>query len=199
MEELMVGFDAREMSIDFNQTWTDDQKQTFLLRHDIVKPLTVDTMIWKSVFEVSGIELPDYRSLRSDLWSELSKLRHFLKSSAITEPYWLIAITQIGIELEEWLYYRDIVEPVSVDAAWKFLGYDVAEETLLSGICDMGYREDDGAFARQKYAPHLNQYNLFTDREIAADFAKWSDLRDPGHGPFHLYKLYLIDVSNGFN
>jgi hypothetical protein len=199
MEELMIGFDAREMSIDFNQAWTDDQKQIFILRQDILKPVTVDTWIWKTVFEVADIQLPAYVSLRGDLWAELSKLRLFLKSSAITQPYWVIAVTQVGTqtELEEWLYYRDVIKPSEVGDSWKFLGYDIAEETLLSGICDMGYREDEGAFARQKYAPHLNQYNLFTDREIAADFAKWSNQRDPGHGPFRLYKLYLIDVSNG--
>jgi hypothetical protein len=46
----VVGFDAREMWLDVDSQWTQSQRDAFLLRQDVLKPLSVDSYIWYSVF-----------------------------------------------------------------------------------------------------------------------------------------------------
>ncbi len=49
--ELLLGFDAREMWLEFSEDWSEERQRLFLLRRDIIKPLSAHTVTWRSVFD----------------------------------------------------------------------------------------------------------------------------------------------------
>ncbi len=58
-----------------------------------------------------------------------------------------------------------------------------------------GWREDE-ADLKDHLRPLLNQYHLFSDLETAK--ANWQKIhdREPPHGPFTIFGLYLIEEIN---
>jgi len=47
--DLLLGFDAREMWLDPQEYWPDSRKKLYLLRYDVVRPLSTDTLVWRDV------------------------------------------------------------------------------------------------------------------------------------------------------
>ena len=47
--DLLLGFDAREMRLDVLEDWNEERKSNFLLRRDIVKPLSNEYHLFTSV------------------------------------------------------------------------------------------------------------------------------------------------------
>lgn len=187
LHEIVVDFDAREMEEDFRSQLSQSDQGTFLIRADIVKPLSVDKAIWKSVVQTE--ESTSYQQTR---FADLAQLNKHL--SKIAARYWIIAISQ-------YLAVSDLAclvfTPTMRDPNWALLGYDVAEKELLSGLMDMGYRSEERTYALQEYGHSLNRYHLFDDQSIAFQFASWSNNRDPGHGPFFVCGIYFIqEVHN---
>lgn len=201
MKEKIVGFDAREMWLLYENEWSSQNRDTFLLKTDLYKPLSVDTAIWHSVFDSNienSLERPNKKiGWRHSTWSQLQELEATVTRGQLGFKHWLIAITQllddktseeIGID-----YFP--VEPSKVDNQWKFLGYDVAEKVFLSGLMNMGYApelDNEKEVAQSKYEDSLNEYHLFDDKDSALEFANWSNTRDPGHGPFFVFGVYLV-------
>lgn len=128
-KNAVVGFDAREMWLDVAQQWTEEKKDKFLIRKDVVKPLSVDSYVWYSVLselleprlwlaisrqdkysgsqwddvfsESRKLSAPDnYRPRR--VWRNLASLQDYLQKSwgNIWKPCYLIAVVEIiGDEL----------------------------------------------------------------------------------------------------
>jgi hypothetical protein len=59
LEEKLIGFDAREMWLDVDRLWPQDRKNRWLLRHNVIKPLSVDPTTWPSVFDLDVDAEPD--------------------------------------------------------------------------------------------------------------------------------------------
>src|SRR5690242_11063009 len=49
--DLLLGFDAREMWLDPQDDWPPARKKGYLLRDDVAKPLSTDTAVWRTVFD----------------------------------------------------------------------------------------------------------------------------------------------------
>jgi hypothetical protein len=221
IKEQLIGFDSREMWLSFDETtWPHDQRQIFFLRDDLIKPLSVDQDGgWQSALQGN----PSLRMwwLREDPYAQWPHAEWIFDQSVTTygqlcvsptfvrktieaasphkdKPQWIVAITIIGEEVEiDYPFEAFLTEVRHVDPTWEFVGYDVAEESCgISGLTNMGYRDDVKPFARKQFGSHLNEYHLFTDVEIAQAFATWSNTRDPGHGPFYAYGIYLIERLN---
>lgn len=195
--ERIFGFSAREMWQSFAGEPRSDSDFTFFLRDGIIKPLSVDRWIWPDV--LMSDQLPDNvdrTQFQRTKWHMLSELHASLPDD-LTD-YWTIAITMLvdATIAKQYGIGQIPVEPSEIDASWQFLGFDVAETGLLSGLMDMGYRKSDGeaAFAQRQFGAALNENHLFTDRDIARNFAAWSDTRDPGHGPFYVFGIYQIEA-----
>ena len=56
--DILLGYDLRENWLTFGEMWdAAERSERFLWRQDIEKPLSVDSYIWPSVFDlVSGLE-----------------------------------------------------------------------------------------------------------------------------------------------
>ena len=74
--ELLLGFDAREMWLDVAEYWPEERKRTYLLRQDIVRPLSTDEYVWRSVFDVDiSLQYPQWTGPIQNLWDNLYSFR----------------------------------------------------------------------------------------------------------------------------
>jgi hypothetical protein len=220
IKEQLIGFDAREMWLSFDEIWRPDSRETFLLRDNLVKPLSVDRHGgWQSALQKNPAWMmwwlqddkptswPQSEWIFDDALTTYGQLcisptfvREIIASASPhkEKPQWIVAITIFGDEGDiDYPFEAFLTDVRQIDPTWQFLGYDVAEEyCCISGLTNMGYRDDEKLFAREQFGSHLNEYHLFTDVEIAQAFATWSNTRDPGHGPFYPYGIYLIERLN---
>lgn len=201
-DHLLLGFDAREMWLGPKADRPESDRICFFLRQDVIKQLSVDTTIWSSVFQEQEEEeenLPrthwfvGIHFLRDNLEALQTHMLNFAK------PYWNIAITLLtnlceGQELAYWEARAYNILPAVHDPSWKLLGYDVADQGLLSGLTNCGFdkeTEDIAAF-RQRYVPHLNSYHLLDSTEIAISFRDLSNERVKEHAPFYIFAIWHI-------
>jgi hypothetical protein len=195
----LLGFDVREMWQEYHIIWSRERKDQYLLREDIKKPLSTDTMVWPSVFgAVDELHPPVHRGSLS-LWDDLEEMRDFMVARNITAHifFWTIGITLVSGEFgagQEAMGYPTL-SALSLPAGsehWALLGYDVSDHSLLSGLSNCGYWEDEKSEYTQRWGKHLNHYHLFSEVEPAVEFKEVSDRRVPEHAPFFVYGLYLI-------
>ena len=77
------------------------------------------------------------------------------------------------------------------DHQWKFLGFDVADYWLTSGLSNCGQgiamSEDD----RRPYQSDLNSSGLFQSADLAAKFAVLLNIRVPEHSPFRVFGMWM--------
>src|SRR3990170_299467 len=94
MEDRLLGFDARELWLSPDDLWDAQRKETFLLRFDVGKPLSIDTLVWPSLFDtgqgiglhkaerarlqLAGIPVPAYIGANAGLWDSLAAARSYL-------------------------------------------------------------------------------------------------------------------------
>ncbi len=207
--ELLLGFDAREMWLDVAEYWPEERKRTFLLRQDIVKPLSTDIVVWRSVFDVEQtLNRPQWTGPIQELWEDLATLQAYLDTawSERTLPYWIIAVTlQEDVceseDLLEWYARVSSIIPSLRDPAWAFLGYDVSDKWLLSGLSNCGYgtNETEIQILRETYASDLNEHHLFDALKPAVDFMHFSDERVRAHAPFFVFGIWLIKKEEGLD
>ena len=95
-EEQPLGFDIREMWSQMNVTWSESKKETYLLRPDVTKVLSVDSHVWSWVKTdvKKDMQAP---TLWKDLglWENLYHLHEYLQQDRTTvqHPYQIIGIT----------------------------------------------------------------------------------------------------------
>jgi hypothetical protein len=216
LDERLLGFDARKMWLDPSIHWDRERRDRFLLRMDASPVLSTDELVWPSVFNTHHLPLateseleelglvgpqrPSWIGPNAPLWEDLYRLKAqlFAVDLEIRRPYWIIAITaHLFPEIASQLTYGPYFEKTNPDRrrqSWTFLGYDVSDGSLLSGLTNCGYTQDD----RQKQpasllVKELNPYHLFDSIEPAEAFRKYSDERVKEHAPFLVYGLYLVE------
>ncbi len=228
--ELLLGFDAREMWLDVAEYWPEERKRRFLLRRDIVKPLSTDILVWRSVFDVEQtLNRPQWTGPIQELWEDLATLQAYMDTawSERTLPSWIIAVTlqedvcesedllewyarasniiddtvpgvlPLSGDLLEWYARASRIIPALRDPAWAFLGYDVSDKWLLSGLSDCGTNETEIQILRETYASDLNEHHLFDAIKPAVDFMHVSDERVRAHAPFFVFGIWLIKKEEG--
>ena len=144
-KDFMLGYDARTISSASKMLWDDSRRSDYLLKHDVDLPLSVDRVVWPSIFDWGigvGFSPSERRrllfagvTLGSDvgvgarpLFSDVGQLATSLSTpiDSVYVPFW-----KIGVALGE-AEISDAHEDVS------FLGYDVADESFISGLANCG-------------------------------------------------------------
>ena len=205
--ELLLGFDAREMWLGPQDYWPVSRKKMYLLRYDVVRPLSTDTAVWRTVFDAdTSLQRPQWTGPMMGLWDDLATLQKYMDTawSARTLPYWIIAVTlQEDVResenlLERYARTANII-PALRDPAWAFLGYDVSDQWLLSGLSNCGYGTNESKIQilRDSYASELNEHHLFDSIKPAVDFMRFSDERVRAHAPFFVFGIWLIKKEEG--
>jgi hypothetical protein len=198
-EDLLLGFDARQMSSEDSPEWDAQRREDFLLRLDVSRPLSTDTIVWPSI---CAEELRIATALgHQDLWSDLQRLQSCTAASerSTTSPYHLVAITLHLTESDEaerdyWQTQVPHPTPSTRQEGWTFLGYDVSDRWLLSGLSNCGFLppQDDVPALREQWGKKLNAYHLFDELEHAAAFREFSNRRVVEHSPFFIFGIWLI-------
>ena len=179
-EETVLGYDVRVRPA----PWPEERRRQYLLGN-AAAPLSVDMSVWPSRRGTAR---------RGDLETDPCFIEEFFKKSAEADV-WLIAIT-----LQKELYRKEFSSwgLGAVDVAWKFLGYDIADQGMLSGLSNCMYSEKEIAILKSVWSADLNQYDLFSDIACAVKFRTLTELRVPEHSPFAVYGLYrILDSAYG--
>jgi hypothetical protein len=214
LDERLLGFDARKMWLDPKIHWDRERRAHFLLRMDAGRVLSTDDLVWPSVFHthqlpltpkseleelgLDGPQRPRWVGPNLPLWEDLDSLKaHLLaKDAGIKRPYWIIAVTaHLYSEIESQLTYGPYFEktdPGRLKPWWTFLGYDVSDGSLLSGLTNCGYTQDEKRNPPAT-AEDLNRHHLFDSLKQADKFRTYSDNRVKEHAPFLVYGLYLVE------
>jgi len=202
-EGRIIGYDARENWLTLDQGWVEQRKQGFLYRLDVIKPLSVDTQVWPTIFESEQRSDIVERFGFQSSWADLATLQ-----SAVTKKHqersmraWrMIAITLLlGHYSQEakvpWESRLSPVHPDQRGGNWEFVGYDVADQWMLSALSNCGFLPglDDVQHLRAEWGPRLNAFHLFQNIHDAILFKHFSDqrLRDD-HAPCFVYGLWFV-------
>lgn len=204
IEEHLLGFDAREM-LATAASWTVERRQSLLLAN-VRKPLSADSLAWLSLYEegagiprpgLPNLQPPTWRGPNASLWDDLGRLERDLATAHVRIPYWLVAFTWLAdkASLSDPRSYGPFVEPVTPEEQspdWLFLGFDVGDGSLLSGLMNCGYEDAERVALAKQWAPRLNEHHLFLDSEAALAFRLEANRQVPSHAPFFVYGLWLI-------
>jgi hypothetical protein len=194
VSECLLGFDVRvPLGEDL---WPLERRRLFLIRDDVAAPLSVDTMVWPSVFDER--QTPEWIGGNAGLWEDLGKLRRHWTGPAATDvvgPYSLIAVawwSDAGFEdASDVGPYADPTNPPQRDETWRLLGFDVADGSLLSGLSNCGFEAGEAA-PLEHFAADLNDHHLLATLDAAFAFRDATNARVPEHAPFFVYALHEI-------
>jgi len=201
-EEQIVGYDAREHWLT-TENWTEERKQSFLYRLNVLKPLSIDRRVWPTIFEAEQRPIPTQRSGFQDCWSDFSSLQSAVTQAFQEEPMraWrMIAITLIlgnycqGDDVP-WSSRLPPTYPNQRSASWVFLGYDVGDQWMLSVLSNCGFLPglDDVPKLRNEWGGRLNQFHLFQHLDDAIAFKGFSDDRlRADQAPCFVFGLWIV-------
>jgi hypothetical protein len=217
LQEKVLGFDFREVWRSSDDLWPLKRREIFLLNLDAAKPLSVDSTVWPSVFDIgqgiglpqaerqrlgmAGLELPQWIGPNAGLWENLDDMRRYLADRwQDPRPHSSIAITWLSdqefSDAGQAGPYLEPTSPAGINPDWLFLGFDVADGSLVSGLSNCGYLPDEVARLRSEWWPHVNENHLFRNAATAFKFRELADARVPEHAPFFVYGLYVIEHQN---
>jgi hypothetical protein len=209
----LIGFDIRTGSKDYiHALWTQERRSAYLLDSEIKWPLSIDQMVWPSFFHYAGtvFQIEDsINSLAIDavpnnprqaglrLWANMEEMRTFFLTQKVNkQPCGII----IGIKVfsayplhsKDWwnAVLEPSVLPVEFPNEWILLGYDIADQDMISGLSNCGYGAEEKYLLQQTWPARLNEYGLFMSLEHAVEFQKITERRVPEHAPFYVYGLF---------
>ena len=158
IEDRLIGFDVRELWLNPDDLWDNGRRDTFLLRTDALKPLSTDELVWPSVFgapvqdlppkireplRLAGIATPSWIGPNAHVWEDLPAMKRHLASWAQPQPYAVIAVSWFSdcgfSDGGQFGPYLGSTNPLARPPDWRFLGYDVSDGSLLSGLSNCGY------------------------------------------------------------
>ena len=206
----LLGFDIRICEpVGTTNGWPSERRSTYLLRTEVRWPLSVDTMVWPSVFHFSNrLEPQSHESIDLDpstdiqlvlrLWDSRCAMEQKYRQCAPQGQCYVrvaIELVQTGGDDPSWTpILNAFPESDTATADWLFLGYDVADSDFVSGLMNISYTAPERA-ELVAWARHLNKFGLFDDVEKAAEFKIISNRRTPDHASFLVYRL-LADLSD---
>lgn len=185
----LYGFDARAPIGVSDPAWTDERRARYLIRPNILRPLSVDPRVWPGVLPAGLTDgaAPDY-------WADLGALRHACIARGLGQgSAILVALVVLGGSDHAGALLVPC-SPEAIDPVWEPLGWDVADNGLVSGLSNCGFSPDleDTSGIRLRFGSRLNEYGLFNELTEAEAFRVLSDLRMPEHAPFLIHRIFLV-------
>lgn len=160
MSEFIFLRELRSSISSLPELWPAHRRERYLLR-DVDIPLSADYRVWP----------------------------HAKNDSVSPQAVVVTAIddTVRALQIRMGLAIAPAVFPGELNC--KRLGYDVCDVTLLSGLLNCGYNPDDKEnFAG--FASGLNEWHLFSESQLAEEFAAKSNVRIAEHSPFGVFGVY---------
>jgi hypothetical protein len=216
MNRHLIEFDVRVAPERIPAEPEDERyRAEFLLRPDVGWPMSVDGMIWPSVFFSEAVrggpnrfETVPIDQVRQDAWPwlDLAKMRAWYEAHRPPGPRDVsIAIellTDRPLEGTTILYEEsggircglsvEPVVPACLPDGSILLGFDVADASQISGLMNCGYTPEEIASWRATWGPRLNDRGLLGTLEDAIAFREATDRRVEEHAPFWVYALWQL-------
>jgi hypothetical protein len=208
----LLGFDLRLTDeLYLSPEWPKERRDSYLLNPSVRWPLSVDKMVWPTVFEydetgrtsdlkpVVQIEPVSFHQEALELWSDCSEMIRVASKCGIPKEATVPIALDIASEtsLLDFSYWHAVLDDsyplISFDETWVLLGYDVADCYRLSGLANCSYRTEDKLLLSQEWSSALNQFGLIQTFDAAAQFVRITNRRVSDHAPFFVYGIY----SNG--
>ena len=217
MNKWLIRYDVRmppELYVD--RRWNADARAQYLLRPDVPWPLSVDPLIWPSVFFSEIFKLPHFESYSTieidpsldngTQWLHLDTMRACYDVHRALAPNAIFVAIELLSEKEAegptisydrghaaiWL---EPTVPSRPPEGSSLLGYDVADAGWISGLSNCGYTADEIHTLAPVWGPRLNSFGLLTNVEDAVAFRQVCDNRVPEHAPFWIYALWRLPVE----
>ena len=217
MNRHLIEFDVRVAPERIRPDPEDDKyRAEFLLRPDAGWPMSVDGLIWPSVF-VFADQLHDPRNVYGTVsidevreeaspWLDLARMRAWYEAHRPPGPRDVcIAVellterplegTAILYEMSGGILCGLSVEPVvpsRLPGGSILLGFDVADASGISGLMNCGYTPEELASWRPTWGPRLNERGLLSTLGDAVAFREAADRRVEEHGPFWVFALWQL-------
>jgi len=191
---LTLGFDIRQPlgNCDVSQ-WTRERREQFLIRPEILCPLSVDSSVWPRAWETSN-EGPMH------LWGSVSQILTTFPAEISSEPSSPIVI-EIAVIAAEHMYrhWKNILEGTlhpeldrALGITLQDYGYDVADQFLLSGLSNCMLKPEELEKLRKPWKTSINSYGLFAGSEDAVRYSSICDSLIPEHAPFCAYRIRAV-------
>ncbi len=194
----MIGFDARQLKADQRDP---SPRSISPLRDDIAQPFSVDVMVWKSIYDL-GTELtrPVWVGPIQNQWENLLLLMKHLEDrwTWTSGPFTVIASALLRTDASSlveslWQGALGTASPASPVPSWSFLGFDVADRFLQSGLANsvpssrLGFND-----LRRDFGHLLNRYHLFSDAGHGAACCEVINRLAPEHAPFFVFGIWSV-------
>lgn len=186
--KILIGYSIRSLLED--KSWTQKRRKLFLINPDIKLPKSVSNVGWDMIDEFIDLDNDD------NLFSLTFGFQN--QDELLNISHYQIQQTD-RVVVRSCIHYLHFVptfvwalnmQSYQDDDGFYFLGYDVADSGMTSGLSNCGYTENDLKYCQVQYLPFLNQHGLFDDFDVAVDFLDYTNRRVVEHTPFYVYSLY---------
>ena len=182
----LVGFSIRCTRND--PDWTPLRRQEFLLNPRVSRPISVDPDVWEqlspNLLNVGGV------GVRLPYWEDHQAMLNASQyASGLDDAVEVTIVVYATERLPEFAEAAGVREVGEATKGKTSLGYDIADDGLISGLSNCAYTSKDRQ-AFEEFVPHLNRYGLLTSLEVADRFRSLTDARVPDHAPFFVYQIF---------
>jgi hypothetical protein len=210
----VLGFDFRFNSSWYADEWPADRRAEYLINPRVESPLSVDTLVWPSVFDVPAEsmilrnplaplllepDLEDYRQQAFGLWSSADKMAATVIAGGASARGSAIAIeiiTNSGLLHDEGWHDRighvSACTPSNVD--WPRVGFDVADIDLVSALSNPTWPLEDETDFRFEWIGRVNRHGLLRDLDSAVEFASQMSRKAPAETRLFVFRLAIKAV-----
>jgi len=190
---LFAGADIRVNPDQHDPDWNQERRQRFLIRTDVRRPLSLDTMVWPRPATVH-----DERVEEPAPWLDVESVRcRCARLQPQAQGAWVvIAIGAVAADANsrKMLARSGIDTELVAETNWQLLGFDVVDGAI-SGLSNCGFEEGERAGLRA-WTSRINDHGLLSNLSDALLFRSLTDQRVPEHAPFQVCGLWLVPSSD---
>lgn len=187
--EQLIGYDVR-VAPEYLKASEPGYLRDFAINDKAENVLTVDTLIWPSAFSRS-MQRERWIGPNCGLWEKIEEIRD--QSKPLNgEILWLIAATIVTDETTILPVGGIQTIDSELSAESVFIGYDVADSSMLSVLSNCAYSSSEMLEFRLSHTSLLNKFNLFNTASDALYFCQIAAERVPEHAHSYCIGLYKI-------
>ena len=201
--QKILGYQLRVSLSNLKCLWTPNRQAQYLLNTGVIWPLSVDTAVWpneKDEYLLSQI-FYDHDTIPNglNLFDIHKNNNSFAFNNKKNKPI-VVAISFLHDNAEYLIEQHKInLSAIKEKQKYKllhFIGFDVCNTWLLSGLMNCGIRGPNHEMLRNVFGQSLNRYGLFDDIDKAAHFSIEISKIIPEHAPFFPSGLFVLSLCH---